>query len=218
MSTLGAILNWIGLSDNDEHENKPRASLLTLLGASESMHPRILAILTAEQFDACIAQWTIGGQPPMPAQRGQAGLLGRVCRLICGRATDVPPTPPQLTPLPASPATERRIKAAQVINQMDDGDVSVLDPAKLKLAKSRYRTRIGHIPPPEFVASAEQLSAPDALGKSGAPLCVDLAVWGSNHYRLLKKLKLTGMQIMPTESCTTSSSQDHPNTRYGSAA
>ena len=37
----------------------------------------------------------------------------------------------------------------------------------------------------------------DALVKSGAPPYVDFAVWEPHEYRLMRKLLMTGMQLMP---------------------
>ena len=45
--------------------------------------------------------------------------------------------------------------------------------------------------------SLEQLTALDALVKSGAPPYVDFAVWGPHGYRLMRNLLMTGMQLMP---------------------
>lgn len=49
MSTLDSILDWVGLA-NVSDEDRPRVSLLTLLGAAETTHSRVTAILAAEQW------------------------------------------------------------------------------------------------------------------------------------------------------------------------
>ena len=72
-----------------------------------------------------------------------------------------------------------------------------MDPVALKTAYNKFVSLTGDLPSPDHECTTEQLSALQALAKAGSPLYVDLAVWGPHHYRLLKKIKLSGLQIMP---------------------
>jgi len=73
-----------------------------------------------------------------------------------------------------------------------------LDPAALTASYDSFVLKMGALPSADQECTAEWPSTLFALNKSGAPLYVDLAVWGPHHDCLLKRLKLTGTQIMPT--------------------
>eukprot|EP00971_Amphidinium_carterae_P011345 223526-Amphidinium_carterae.1 len=62
---------------------------------------------------------------------GQAGLVGRLARLVCGRAPDAPPVlppMPQLPPIvtPAATPSENTVKLATVADQRQEGEAVVM--------------------------------------------------------------------------------------------
>ena len=96
MTTVGDVTKWAGLVTGII-----LTSLLALLGTVESAHWRIIGFLTEADFTDVISPWRIpsealdaaaaaGSDPPTarvptPAERSQAGLVGRACRILAGK-------------------------------------------------------------------------------------------------------------------------------------
>ena len=96
MTTVGDVTKWAGLVSGII-----LTSLLALLGTVESAHWRIIGFLTEADFTDVISPWRIpsealdaaaaaGTNPPTPraptpAERSQAGLVGRACRVLAGK-------------------------------------------------------------------------------------------------------------------------------------
>ena len=220
------VLTWLGLEGDPSEDTSPIGSLLRLIGLQATGHPRQVAALSKADFLAVLNGWQFGDPagPPTPAQRGQAAEFGRLSRVICGvelsvsqqnakeqsdhqlallQAQAAASAAAPATPRALSAPSPRKIKASQIINQMDEGEVDILDPKALKDSYEKYSALMGALPSPDQGCTAEQLSALAAIAKAGSPLYVDLAVWGPHQYRLLKKIKLSGMQIMPNGTLNT---------------
>jgi len=218
-NTVAEIATWLGIEGDTEDASTDLGSLLRLIGLRGDHHPRALAAIGTTDIEAVLAIWRVGepAAAPTPALRAQAGELGRLARVRCGREPTFAEAErrrkqlEEVTLLQAQAAAQsagaasggspkaspRKVKASQVINQMDEADLSILDPAALKRSYEIFTAKMGALPSHDHECTAEQVSALHSLASSGAPLYVDLAVWGPHHYRLLKKIKLSGMQIMP---------------------
>ena len=84
-----------------------------------------------------------------------------------------------------------------VADQVCDSEVACLSEAQVVQYYKTYIDVFGDMPPPEEEITVEQLTALHCLISSGAPPYVDFSVWGPHGYRLMRKLKMTGMQVMP---------------------
>eukprot|EP00971_Amphidinium_carterae_P034760 684182-Amphidinium_carterae.1 len=67
-----------------------RDQFFEYMGVSANDHPRTLAFFTEAEFRMAINSWTLDGVAPPPGLWAQAGIVGRVCRLVCGRPADDP--------------------------------------------------------------------------------------------------------------------------------
>ena len=95
------------------------------------------------------------------------------------------------------PDITKKVKMNLVADQVYDQEIPVLSDTDISTLYKNYTDVFGDMPPPEEEITVEQLTALDALVKSGAPPYVDFAVWGPHGYRLMRKLRMTGMQLMP---------------------
>ena len=95
------------------------------------------------------------------------------------------------------PDITKKVKMNLVADQVYDQELPVLSDTDITKLYKNYTDVFGDMPPPEEEITVEQLTALDALVKSGAPPYVDFAVWGPHGYRLMRKLRMTGMQLMP---------------------
>jgi len=222
MVTLGKACDWAELPHreaspgSDVAPPSPRGSLLSLLGAKESMHPRVIGGIQPDEFKDYVKEWKVGGVTPSPVLRSCAGLLGTACRLACGvqkRRADIVTEAhdykeKQLKELelqtllaqaqgPGSaahhPAGSKRIKLATIVDQQNDAEADELSEMDVAAAYQRYRTSQGADPRPEEDLTKDQLAGLSCLYKSGSPPYVDLAVWGPYGRRLQKRLKMTGL-------------------------
>ena len=94
-------------------------------------------------------------------------------------------------------STHRKIKMSHFINQLRDDEMPILEAGKIAAAYAIYDARLGGAPPPDEECTSDQLSALDSLFKEGLPPYVDMAIWGPYGTRLLRTIKMVGMQIMP---------------------
>ena len=124
---------------------------------------------------------------PTPIQLGQAGLLGKTCRVMCSTTS--------VAASATAASSKRKIKLSAVVNQDDECDVDILDEVTVANAYARYTKRIGAFPRAEEELSQEQLSGLHALFKSGRAPYVDMAVWGPYHHRLERKRRLSGVRL-----------------------
>lgn len=85
LTSINAVLDWVGMRGLGPGE--VRSSFLNLFGWSGAEHPRMVAVIKPKDFDQVMSQWRLGigaWREPMPAQKGQASLVGRACRFLCG--------------------------------------------------------------------------------------------------------------------------------------
>lgn len=74
MNTPESVLHWINLIRSGQRVG-PRTSLRTLVGAQDTMHPRIMAMLDKDRFDVCLATCTSPLSRLSWAKRGWWGEL-----------------------------------------------------------------------------------------------------------------------------------------------
>ena len=202
IKTMGQAAEWATLPDDDV-----RKSLWTLLGVNNDSLVKVIGISPQAEYDSVLTNWKVptadgSPHPPSLAQRGQAGLVGRACRVACGMESGTlslaaPPVASNTSAGDAAASPKKKIKLSSVIDQTNDAEEHLLDRTKIAEAYQRFKTALGDFPPHDEEPTGEQLTALHAVVGSGAPPYVDLAVWGPHQYRLLKKLKLRGMQILP---------------------
>lgn len=215
MGNLQAVLDWLGLADTATRT--PKTSLWQVLGSPTLV--RHLAAIPRDVWDTAIAAWqvdTVGQDgarvpsPPTPVEAGQVGTLRRVARLIMGldpnevggigtfAAVPGPQQAPQAgAPGPAAATAiadqERKVKLSLVMDQGDETEVKLLNPANIRtmIADWRELENDGEDPleEEEEEATGDQLTALDYRLKQGAMPFVDFAVWrpfGARFGRLLK--------------------------------
>ena len=191
VTTVALLFEWAQL------DGVASAPLMEALGLQESDHPRVLANVSAEDWDRALAAWRVGESPATPAQRSKA---------VVARGAAVPPqAPPAQAPSTQVPPVQTGAAAAPgaasalgtfalntVTNQASDVVMKVLDGDELKAACSNYKIIFGIHPPPEEELTAEQLTAvKKVLDVDMAPY-VDFSVWGPFGNRMVRKLKLHG--------------------------
>ena len=81
---IARIVAWTGLPGAHTDQNAPWGSLMHTLGVDPAMHPRVIATIPPEDYTNILQSWTIAGNPPTPAQRAMADMLGRACRVTSG--------------------------------------------------------------------------------------------------------------------------------------
>ena len=98
----------------------------------------------------------------------------------------------KLTTVSADPPTQM-IELSSVVG--DGREVRSVERAQVESAYAAYKARIGDYPRPEEDVTLGQLAALRALLSSGAPLYVDLAVWGPFGHRIQRKLGVSGQVL-----------------------
>lgn len=73
-TSLQDILDFVNIGDAG-------AELLTHLGMDPADHPRVLAILQSNDYDALIQSWRLSGAVLSPGQLAKVALVGRLARL-----------------------------------------------------------------------------------------------------------------------------------------
>jgi hypothetical protein len=210
MSTIQKVCVWVGFDESEEGRS-PRSTLLSLFGSAPTQHPRILGYVPSDEFTEILQQWRIpddqaedGAAPPTPAQKAMAQIVGRVCRIIAGQE---PPTISHFTEKYGTnmggeeenkpPATVKKIKLSHTLSQTDEQEIPLRSPQKVKDAYANFKNIFGYAPAEKEECTVEQLTGLDNLKSSDTSIYVDFAVWGPFGHRLLKKLKLAGMQMLP---------------------
>ena len=206
LKSVGAILEWAGMVKGDE----PKA-YLELLGLTGSEHPRVLAVMPVEDYEALLQSYQIGQKPPNPAQLARTRLVGRTCRYLCNYNTDEQIKALQEAEAKAKAASIDRlhaqsdqkvadakatkVKLATVIDQMRDGEVDKIGASSLQVAYNRYKEKQGDYPVEDTECTDEQLTGFEALASSGYPPYTDFAIWGPHGYRIMKRVKCNGVRI-----------------------
>ena len=214
---LSKVASWVGFTDDGTDALQPWGSLSAHLGVGRTAAVRIVGYIPAADFETLVNGWTINSTPPTPAQRSQAGLLGRACRVTIGLEKDLATAKMEadrqyaidLAKAKASASashtssSQKRFKHSNWIDQADDAEEARLDKKTIEDMYRVYHGKMGAPPKPDEELTAEQLSALHnvAIRDSGTPY-VDMAVWGPHGYRVQKKLRLKGVKIGPDGQIT----------------
>jgi len=78
MLTIQGVITWVGMTEATEKAFK------LAVGADGTEHPRILGVLSEEDYNEAVAEARVGEAKLTLVQRGQAKLVGRVCPLASG--------------------------------------------------------------------------------------------------------------------------------------
>ena len=219
MTTMAKVMEWAGFAGDDLSSDKTTGGTLAmLLGVTADTAPRTLALVDDKDALAVIEKWkaprteadgTVTYHSPTIAQVGQAKLVFRTCKVICGQGQTLEDLQKQLTEAQqkaqnattpqaaSSAASERKVKLSAILSQVDDSEAKVLTEKELVAAYLRYAAVYGdgERPPKESEPTLEQLSAIHHLVTQGHPPYCDFAIWGPYGHRLVKKLKLSGYVI-----------------------
>lgn len=84
MDTCQKAAAWAGIPGSAEDPATVLASRFAVLGVTGSVHPRIIANLAEEDYEAALGDWQINGAKPFPAHWSYGGLFGKACRWACG--------------------------------------------------------------------------------------------------------------------------------------
>ena len=223
---LGGVIEWAKLAGDHADENTETGSFLKLLGAAMTDPIMLVGSMHAKDFEAILTQWNPNGSAPSPTQRSRAALVGRGSRIFCGNqltvvaqraedetnrqletlrlqaqiaqsATAKAAAPPPLTQTTLPVQIQKKVKMNLVADQVIEQEVDLLTEEQVNKFYQNYFDIFGGLPPPEEEITVEQLTALYVLVQSGSPPYVDFAVFGPHGYRLLRKMKCTGLQLMP---------------------
>ena len=176
MNTLHDAALWAGLGGN------ARTSLFQLLGVEGTTPVRNMGIIPVEDYKSIISMWTLPAPttadptatvPPTANQVGQAGLVGRACRVKCGTEPNRIGTSPAAAVATASGSAEpppKKVKLSNVIDQTNDTEEAVLDKGEIQAAYDRYKKSFGDYPPADEEPTCDQLTALRAVCKAGSRL------------------------------------------------
>ena len=183
MKLAADAFRWAQLKDEAVTE------LLTTLGIEKDDFIRVLAAVSAEDWEVTMKEWKAA-----LALKAKAAIAWGAAK----RASGVVPTSAGSGGPAVVPATLTAVhglskfKLNTVVNQSSDVELTALDGKSISVAYANYRTAFGTVPPPDEELSVEQLTAVKTLVDNDLVPYVDFAIWGPHGGRLMRKLKLQG--------------------------
>ena len=159
MKTMKDVIDWAGFTGDDlSSEKTVGGTLAMLLGVTESTAPRSLALVDEADALAVIQKWKVPKidadgnctyHSPTIAQLGQAKLVFRACKVVCGNGQTLEDLQKQLkeaqaqtqssaTPTAVSTAADRKVKLSAILSQVDDSEAKVMSEKDLVTAYMRY--------------------------------------------------------------------------------
>ena len=182
MATMLDAASWAALG------GRAKASLFELLGVEDTTPVRNIGILPKDDYMAIIRTWLIPAPTPADAiatvlpnanQVGQAGLMGRACKVKCGTEPNhvTASTPASAhTAKAADPPTTKRIKLSNTIDQANVPEQPMLAKDDIQAAFARYKQAFGDYTPAEEEPTDDQITALKAVVDAKAPPYVDFSV------------------------------------------
>ena len=138
MTEIAHVLDWVGIQGTDLDVTSARGSFLTMLGMLSTQHPRLIAFVDEATFNGLVAAWPLVGQAvPTPAQRSMAGIVGRVCRIVCGTQQSQAQVAQQAAAAVVAAAAAvvgpkvRTVKLSSVLQQGNDEEAPIVPEAPL---------------------------------------------------------------------------------------
>ena len=175
--TLADIAAWTEIPGTVGQGNSALGSLFQKLGTTGTHHPRVVGAISKEDYDALLNAWTYThegedeARAPSPVVRAQAGLIGRVARILCGlektlqqAADETKAKLRQEQMLAQSQAQQgtgspqRKIKMATIINQTNDDETGLILQVDIDQCYANYRRVMGSDPPEGKECTVEQLT------------------------------------------------------------
>ena len=212
-NTINDVADWAGVPGNNTDETSARKALFELLGAEPTLLPRIIGIVDEPTYVAALSTWQVSSVNVGLAVRSSGLLLGKACRIHAGTQSTIAAVTAAAAASAAHTAAastlalahsaptvaSRKIRLNQVINQIDDTEVTIMDDVSVLQCYARYEIifGVGKSPAPEADVTSEQLTALRHAVISGQCPYVDLAVWGPHFMRMHKKVKLSGVIFHP---------------------
>ena len=223
---LGDVIEWTKMPGQADQETSDIGSFLKLFGAAMEDPINLMGSITVTDFDDLLKSWTPNGTAPSPTQKSRAALVGRGVRIYCGTqltleaqkaedektrelemlklnaqiasASPTPAVQPQ-APVQTTLAVQvqKKVKMNLVADQVIEQEVDIMSEAQVATCYQNYAKIFGGLPPPDEEITVEQMTALHVLLQSGCPPYVDFAVFGPHGHRLLRKLRCTGLQLMP---------------------
>ena len=148
-----AVADWAGIAED------VRKAYFELIGLADKDHYRVVAELSDDELNVQISTLNISERKLTLAVAGKLRLFNRACRVAAGaqprieerrRAEEEAATRSLLAPPPPAPAPKANfVKLNQGIQQVNEGEVSLLDPAVIKAGYDRYTMKQGAPPSPE---------------------------------------------------------------------
>ena len=209
---LKAVYEWAKLTAPEQ------AAVNAALGdATGGEAPEIIGMIKEAEFDTMIdgLRFGEGEVAPTILQKGRLRLVGLACRTAIGSpavAAPAEPTPEvqqvldgvtKLTAaLAGKPATAAAgtgtggtINLKQIVSQASEDTVTKLTREHLDEYYAEYRKIFSRDPGQDEECSVEQLTGLKALITADVTPYVDFAVWAPHHLRLLRKVRLQGLQL-----------------------
>jgi hypothetical protein len=221
MDNLTTIMEWAGFADD-----AARQSFIDHLGLQVHQHPRVLGAMPEAQYQETMAGWKVTKEgvesDPSPLLRTIAALVGRAARIKVGSQKTIAQLEEEVKTQTAKEEARRvetmefaklqttqacatkadvnalEIRLSTIINQTSDVSVQVVDQSVIKKAYAAYKQLFKRYPTGDEELNTEQFSGlHHLLFVSGGSPYVDLSIWTPHAIRLVRKIKLTGLQIMP---------------------
>ena len=208
MGKLSDVYAWARLNEEEINELNQK------LGGTGDEHPRTIGLVTEAEFEDVVTSLRFGDNPDARnsatvVQKGQLRLVGLVCRsLAAGLApaasASAGPGPEvqqvlegvsKLTEALAMKNGGHSVQLKQVVSQGLEETVPKLTREDLGNYYEEFRQVFSRDPGQDEECSVEQLSGLKALLTADVAPYVDFGVWGPNHHRLLRRLRLQGLQL-----------------------
>ena len=206
ISTLEEAFNWAGVSA------EVRASLSRELGNPGFI--RDIVFVPRPTWDTVVGRTRTTAAPPggaagppqpvelTPIDLARLEIFRRVCFRRIGATPDSPgmigAAPAAVAPAPAPLAgspSPRKLKLSAIVDQTLDAEVQALDQTEVSNMYQAYQAKYGASPSPESEPTADQLAAVRQLVSSGASPYIDMAVYGPQGLRRLRKLTFASFSL-----------------------
>ena len=173
--TLSDAAEWAGLNGSIAEPESARGSWFNLLGFDGAEPVRQAAMLSEDDWRSILGSWKVKGNPPLPAQLAQAGLLGRAVRVLAGvqpraevaaahaakvleREREKAKSKPGASSTATVLTADTSVELAAVIDQTAKGSAPKLSPQQVEAAYAQYETRLGGTPPDDQDPTQDQLA------------------------------------------------------------